>query len=92
MGPPLKAAENRRLRARRRGSDRRFNGAAAKSSGKFALLVFLIAFARICFNGAAAKSSGKYDDDELDRSCCVHASMGPPLKAAENASSRAARA
>jgi len=59
MGPPLKAAEN--------GQDD------------------LKHWVRLCsFNGAAAKSSGKYGTKVW---VCVYnsnASMGPPLKAAEN--------
>jgi len=35
MGPPLKAAENSRRRATTRSLTRGFNGAAAKSSGKY---------------------------------------------------------
>jgi len=37
------------------------------------------------FNGAAAKSSGKFVAASTGRSLRTSASMGPPLKAAENA-------
>jgi len=37
-----------------------------------------------CFNGAAAKSSGKYLRVPARARPRIHASMGPPLKAAEN--------
>jgi len=57
MGPPLKAAENLVSRVRVRLRIGRFNGAAAKSSGKFSS-PSASARSRSSFNGAAAKRSG----------------------------------
>jgi len=82
MGPPLKAAENKIGQScgdYRRSS---FNGAAAKSSGKCRGREGWRC-RETCFNGAAAKSSGKFEEV----GAAGHfeaASMGPPLKAAEN--------
>jgi len=82
MGPPLKAAENR-ARRRNDGHARAcFNGAAAKSSGKCRRARGWCAQLS-SFNGAAAKSSGKWKRCSTPRRN-RHASMGPPLKAAEN--------
>jgi len=84
-----------------------FNGAAAKSSGKFGLHLVMMQRSSLCFNGAAAKSSGKcvaslqVSQERLGfngaaakssgksagraaPSSTGPASMGPPLKAAEN--------
>jgi len=60
MGPPLKAAENQLSSAHASVKQRfRFNGAAAKSSGKCGA-PSRIGPSSACFNGAAAKSSGKF--------------------------------
>jgi len=59
-----------------------FNGAAAKSSGKCVSISPVSLFVR-GFNGAAAKSSGKCDQG-VPKTHTRMASMGPPLKAAEN--------
>jgi len=58
MGPPLKAAENRGAPVVSPNVAARFNGAAAKSSGKCGALIAERHHDR-GFNGAAAKSSGK---------------------------------
>ena len=58
MGPPLKAAENNSQLEDPTYIPSGFNGAAAKSSGKFDETGGAYR-AEICFNGAAAKSSGK---------------------------------
>jgi len=85
MGPPLKAAENSFSSRRRAAQVTSFNGAAAKSSGKYCAPRRAPQACR-CFNGAAAKSSGKSKVfDVLSR--VPPASMGPPLKAAENLAS-----
>ncbi len=60
-----------------------FNGAAAKSSGKCPPPRLPSSLGPQRFNGAAAKSSGKYATP-LDAPETRRASMGPPLKAAEN--------
>ena len=82
MGPPLKAAENTQTDAHRQRRGAGFNGAAAKSSGK-SLIGSLQSSPSPCFNGAAAKSSGK-SRSMARRWTHRNASMGPPLKAAEN--------
>jgi len=108
MGPPLKAAENQEKAPPEPPPNLRFNGAAAKSSGKSVPRACLerVAFgfngaaakssgkspchhgsprsACQCFNGAAAKSSGKLTLFSMVRYSTRIASMGPPLKAAEN--------
>jgi len=81
MGPPLKAAENSSMSLQNRATTA-FNGAAAKSSGKY-VRSMLRPTAPSSFNGAAAKSSGKYFS-ELTEFAAEFPSMGPPLKAAEN--------
>ena len=43
---------------------------------------------RLCFNGAAAKSSGKFAGHCSEGEMQLLASMGPPLKAAENPKAR----
>jgi len=59
MGPPLKAAENLLEHDAEAAALARFNGAAAKSSGKYSECA-QSAYCTCGFNGAAAKSSGKY--------------------------------
>ena len=62
MGPPLKAAENESVVTFVVASTAcSFNGAAAKSSGKFTTLD-ANEDTDTGFNGAAAKSSGKCSD------------------------------
>jgi len=59
MGPPLKAAENTAQSGEYKFRVVCFNGAAAKSSGKFSAPSMVQVDVCNRFNGAAAKSSGK---------------------------------
>jgi len=83
MGSPLKAAENAASSYIRGCQDSCFNGAAAKSSGKWPPANWSEMIENR-FNGAAAKSSGKYVLTAFFALKRFEASMGPPLKAAEN--------
>jgi len=84
MGPPLKAAENGRIAWRRAPADGGFNGAAAKSSGKYVTSLAACAGRSAASMGPPLKAAENGQQRHTDGLDLQTASMGPPLKAAEN--------
>jgi len=82
MGPPLKAAENMSRVDKRAPHEHRFNGAAAKSSGKYRHVLERLAAGNASM-GPSLKAAENNTMNWTDPVECL-ASMGPPLKAAEN--------
>jgi len=85
MGPPLKAAENGGGRCGGSIRSRGFNGAAAKSSGKYGAHSICVPRPQLASMGPPLKAAENRSSGVFSMRHGV-ASMGPPLKAAENPS------